>query len=87
MKDNVIKEDFENEEKCALDTTDLCIEKLESLGAYSKDFAKGLNVGFNYALAMIREELGEDYWEGKQTNIAMVQYYSSLMWGKNRKYI
>lgn len=51
----------------------------DSLSEDTKDFRRGLDIGFNYALAMIKEELGSDYWKNKKTDIPMVRYYSALV--------
>lgn len=81
-----LKEVFEKCDNYVPETTDSYLEKLSPVGEYSKEFKQGLHLGFNYALAMMKEELGEDYWKNKKTDIPMVKYYHSLMINKNVKY-
>lgn len=65
--------------ECTLRTTEQYIEILKNLKP-SKDYKEGLNIGFNYCLAMMREELGEDYWKKyKNSDKNMVEYYSKLV--------
>lgn len=45
----------------------------------AKNFVKGLDIGFNYALAMMQEEFGDGWWKQHERKRRLVRYYSALV--------
>lgn len=67
---------------CTPSRTDSIIQNLKEMNAeqkFTEDFRMGLHRGFNYALAMIKEELGDDFFVKNKFNKMLVSYYTELM--------